>query len=212
MTAPYTLHGLWLSGPTYKVGLMLAMAGQKFDFEFVNLREGAGQKPDYKAKSRWGQVPCLTVNATGKNLTQSAAILGYLALATGKMAGANDDEKQQIREWLLWSADRLGPPIYRSRANALGFRKFDPATIEMYAGDGKAALKALDDHLGTNAWIVGTAPSIADIDAYGVVAYAPDGGFNLADTPHIQAWMKRFEALPGYGKAEVAVPKESRKA
>jgi glutathione S-transferase len=82
----------------------------------------------------------------------------------------------------------------------------------MYAGDGKVALKALDDHLSKDTWIVGAQPSIADIDAYGVVAYATDGGFNLGDTPHIQAWMKRFEALPGYGKPEVAVPKESRKA
>jgi glutathione S-transferase len=212
MSTPYTLHGIWLSGPTYKVGLMLAMTGQKFDFDFVNLREGAGQKPEFKAKSRWGQVPCLTVNASGKNLTQSAAILGYLALATGKMAGANDDENQQIREWMLWSADRLAPPIYRSRANALGFRKFDSATIEMYAGDGKTALKALDDHLSAHNWVVGAAPSIADIDAYGIVAYAPDGGFNLGDMPHIQAWMHRFEALPGFGKPEAIVPKETRKA
>ena len=96
MAAPYTLHGVWLSGPTYKVGLMLALTAQKFDYEFVNLREGGGQKPDYKAKSRWGQVPCLTVAATGKNLVQSAAILGYLAQATGKFAGA-------------------GPPIARRR-------------------------------------------------------------------------------------------------
>ena len=88
MAAPYKLHGVHLSGPTYKAGLMLSMTGQKFDYEFINLREGAGQKPEYKAKSRWGQVPCLTVAATGRNLVQSAAILGYLAQATGKFAGA----------------------------------------------------------------------------------------------------------------------------
>ena len=115
MAAPYKLHGVWLSGPTYKVGLMLSMTGQKFDYEFVNLREGGGQKPEYKAKSRWGQVPCLTVAATGKNLVQSAAILGYLAQATGKFAGANPDEQQEIREWMLWTADRAAPPIYRLR-------------------------------------------------------------------------------------------------
>lgn len=211
MPAPYTLHGLWLSGPSYKVGLMLSLIGQPFDFEAVNLREGAGQKPEYKAKSRWGQVPCLTVNATGKNLTQSAAILGYLAQASGKLAGANDDDKQHIREWMLWSADRLAPPVYRSRANARGFRTFDPATVAMYAADGKAALTALNEHLAKSPWIVGNAASIADVDAYGVVSYAPEGGFKLEDYPHIQAWAKRFEALPGFGKPEAVMPKESRK-
>ena len=163
MAAPYTLHGVWLSGPTYKAGLMLSLTGQKFDYEFVNLREGAGQKPDYKAKSRWGQVPCLTVAATAKNLCQSAAILGYLAQTTGKFAGANADEQQEIREWLLWSADRLAPPIYRNRAAAAGFRKSDPATTEMYATEGKVALKALNDHLDGRDWIVGSSTMPATV-------------------------------------------------
>ena len=212
MAAPYKLHGVFLSGPTYKVGLMLAMTGSKFDYDHIALRDGAGQKPEYKAKSRWGQVPCLTVAATGKNLVQSAAILGYLAQATGKFAGANADEQQEIREWMLWSADRLAPNIYRARGAKLGFVKFDPATIEVYMGGGKVALKALDDHLKGRNWIVGNAASIADIDAYGVAAYATEGGFNLGDYPNVQAWMTRFEGLPGYGKAEAILPKESKAA
>lgn len=212
MAAPYKLHGIWLSGPTYKVGLMLALTGQKFDYEHVNLREGAGQKPEYKAKSRWGQVPCLTVASTGRHLTQSAAILGYLAEATGKFAGASPDERQEIREWMLWSADRFGPPIYRSRAAKAGFRKMDPATVEMYTTEGNAALKAFDDHLKGRNWIVGSAASIADIDAYGVALYATDGGFSLAGYPNVEAWMKRVEGLPGFAKPEAALPKESRAA
>jgi glutathione S-transferase len=212
MKAPYKLHGVWLSGPTYKVGLMLAMTGQKFDYEFVNLREGAHQKPEYKAKNKFAVVPCLTVTASGKNLCQAAAILGYLAQATGQFAGASPDEQQDIREWMLWSYDRLVPPIYRSRAARAGFRKIDPATAEMYATEGRVALKLLDDNLKGRAWLVGHAPTIADIDVYGVVHYAAEGGFDLAEYPNVQAWMKRFEALPGYAKPEAVLPKESRAA
>ena len=212
MAAPYKLHGVWLSGPTYKAGLMLSMTGQKFDYEFINLREGGGKAPEYRAKSRWGQVPCLTVAATGKNLVQSAAILGFLALATGKFAGANADEQQEIREWMLWSADRLAPPVYRSRAAKLGLRAFDAATVEMYATDGKAALGALEDHLKGRNWAVGSAASIADIDLYGVLNYAEAGGFVMAGYPNIAGWMKRFEALPGFGKPEAILPKESKAA
>jgi glutathione S-transferase len=57
MVAPYKLYGVWLSGPTYKVGLMLSMTGQKFDYEYVNLREGAHQRPEYKAKNRFASSP-----------------------------------------------------------------------------------------------------------------------------------------------------------
>jgi glutathione S-transferase len=212
MVAPYILHGVWLSGPTYKVGLMLSLTGQKFDYEFVNLREGAHQKAEYKAKNRFGVVPCLTVTATGKNLCQAAAILGYLAQATGKFAGASADEQQDIREWMLWGYDRLVPPIYRLRAVKAGFRKFEPATIEMYTAEGKVALKLLDDHLKGRDWVVGKGATIADIDLYGVVHYAADGGFNLADYPNIQAWIKRIQALPGYGSPEAILPKETKAA
>jgi glutathione S-transferase len=212
MSAPYTLHGIWLSGPTYKVGLMLALTGQKFAYENINLREGAHMQPAYKAISRWGQVPCLTVTATGKNLTQSAAILGYLAQATGKFSGADAHEQQDIREWMLWSADRLGPPLYRCRAAKAGFRKMDAATVEMYGVEGNGALKTLETHLTAQHWLVGKGPTIADVDAYGVVSYAGDGGFDLAAYPHVQAWVTRFEALPGFGKPDAVLPKQSQSA
>src|SRR2546421_9366718 len=56
----FTLHGVWLSGPTYKVGLMLSLSGARFSYEHVNLREGAHKRPEYLAKNRFGQVPCLS--------------------------------------------------------------------------------------------------------------------------------------------------------
>ena len=157
-------------------------------------------------------MPCLTVTATGENLCQSAAILGYLAQATGKFAGSSPKDQQDIREWMLWESDRLAAPIYRMRALKAGFRKFDTATEEMYTADGKAALKMLNDHLAGKSWIVGSAATIADIDIYGVVSYAPDGGYALGEYPDIQAWMTRVEALPGFGKPEAVLPKESRAA
>jgi glutathione S-transferase len=212
MAAPYTLHGVWLSGPTYRVGLMLALSGLKFDYEFINLREGAHKKPEYLAKNRFGVVPCLTVNATGENLCQAASIIGYLSQTTGKFAGVSATDQREIREWLLWNYDRLVPPLYRSRAAKLGFRQMDAATVEMYANEGKMALKALDDHLKGRDWVVGKTASIADIDIYGVAFYATEGGFNLGDYPNVQAWMKRLEALPGYGAPDKILPKESKAA
>ena len=212
MAAPYKLHGIWLSGPTYKVGLMLALTQQKFDYEFINLREGAQQAPAYKAINKFAVVPTLTVRASGKHYAQAAAILGYLAQATGKFAGSSPDEQQDIREWMLWSYDRLVPAIYRMRAFKLGFRKMDEGTVTMYTADGNAALKFLDSHLTGKQWLVGNAASIADIDSYGVAYYAAEGGFDTAQYPNVKAWMGRIEALPGYGKPEAILPKESKAA
>src|SRR3954466_14229644 len=83
------LPGVFASGPTYKVGLMLALAGEPFDYVHVALREGEHKKPEYLAKQRFGQVPLLVDNSNGRHLCQSASILEYLADATERFGGAS---------------------------------------------------------------------------------------------------------------------------
>ena len=108
-----TLYGSPLSFPTYKVALMLSMAGQPFEFKFVNLRQGEHKQPDHIARNRYGQVPALVDD--GEALCQSNAILTYLADKLGKFSGPDAKAKQRDREWLAWEADQLLPGIARPR-------------------------------------------------------------------------------------------------
>jgi glutathione S-transferase len=212
LTARFTLHGACLSGPTYKVGLMLSLAGEPFDYVHINIREGEHKQPAYLAKQRFGQLPLLVDNFNGRDLCQSAAILEYLADTVGRFGGATLEERIQAREWMYWDFDRLAPAIYRSRSMKLGFRQGTPELVEFYKAEGEAGLKVLDAHLAGRAWIVGESPTIADIDVYGVVAYAAEGGFDLAAQPHVARWKARFEALPGYGAPGALLPQATRSA
>ncbi|HEX2727962.1 MAG TPA: glutathione S-transferase family protein, partial [Beijerinckiaceae bacterium] len=158
------------------------------------------------------QVPLLVDNENGRQLCQSASILEYLADRLGKFGGANLDERIRAREWMFWDFDRLAPHIYRPRAARAGFRQFDPAVITQHETEGKAALKVLDDHLAGRSWLVGDAPTIADVDVYGVIAYAPDGGYDLGAYPNLSAWKQRVEALPGFAVASRLLPQETKAA
>ncbi len=82
----------------------------------------------------------------------------------------------------------------------------------MYNTEGNVALKVLDDHLAGKEWLVGSGPTIADIDVYGVVDYAPAGGFDLGQYKNISAWMERMRGLKGFGGSGTLLPKESRAA
>lgn len=210
MPARFTLYGSFMSGSTYKVALMLSLAGQAFDYTHVNLREGEHKQPAYLAKQRYGQVPLLVDNANGRELCQSAAILEYLADTLGQFGGSTVEERIRAREWMYWDFDRLAAPIYRSRLIRLGIRQGGPEILEMYADDGNAALKVLDSHLAGRSWIVGDGPTIADIDIYGVLTYAAEGGFDLSAYANILDWMKRFEALPSFGQPQSLLPRETR--
>lgn len=210
MAKRFTLDGIFLSGPTYKVGLMLALCGEPFAFNLVNLRAGEHKKPAYLAKNRYGQIPTLEDAKSGMILCQSASILEYLAAELGKFGGTDKAEACQAREWMFWDFDRFAPPIYRMRAQRFGFRSFAQAQAEGLVAEGNAALKVLDDHLKGRDWLVGKGPTIADIDCYGVAHYAPQGGYDMSLYPNVVAWMKRVEALPGYGAPNVVIPQESR--
>ena len=131
--ARYELHGIWASGPTYKVGLMLALAGVSYDYVHVDLASGAQRQPEYLSKNRFGVVPCLTDKQTGEHLCQSAAILEHLADAAGKFQGADAAERRQAREWVLWGWDRLARGVYRPRAYKFGFWKASEEVEAHYA-------------------------------------------------------------------------------
>ncbi|SCX85616.1 glutathione S-transferase [Microvirga guangxiensis] len=201
-----------LSGPTYRVALMLALAGEPFDYVHVNMMQGEHKQPAYLSKQRYGQVPLLIDRNNGRHLCQSAAILEYLSDTLGKFGGATLDERFQAREWMYWDFDRLASNVYRARAIRLGIRPAAPEVLEFSMAGGNAALKVLEEHLAGRDWLVGEGVSIADIDIYGVVALAEEGGFDLGAYPHVLAWMKRMEALPHFASRTALLPMESRVA
>ncbi len=196
------------SGPSYRVGLALALMSEPFVFEIVDLPNGGGQNPEYKTKSRFGQVPC--VQDGNDTIIQSSAILEYLAEKTGKFGGKTAMERAHINEWMFWDFDRLCPGLFRSRAFKLGFRKADPAVVEAFKQEGEAGLAALESHLKGREWLALGRSTIADISVYAGIHYAADGGFDLSRFPAISAWKGRLEALPGYGKPADVIPAASR--
>jgi len=212
MAARFTLHGIWASGPTYKIGLYLALAGEPFDYVHVDLRAGEHRRPDFLARQRYGQVPLLVDASNGRHLAQSAAILEYLADVTGRFGGANLDERIAAREWMYWDFDRLARGIYRPRGARAGFMPLAPEVLEHYLGEGRAALGILDAHLAGRDFLVGEGVTIADIDIYGVVAYADQAGHDLSGLPNVTAWMGRIAAMPGHAGPADLLPQASRAA
>jgi len=106
----FTLYGSPHSLPTYKVALMLRMSGEAFSFRYVSFQKGMHKTPEFRALSRWGQVPVLVDGARAH--CQSGAIVEHLADVLGRFQGPDAESRQAVREWLYWDADTLYPPIY----------------------------------------------------------------------------------------------------
>src|SRR5437764_3337986 len=169
MNGDFTLHGSPHSLPTYRVALMLRLCRIGFDFRYVSFQRGMHLTPEFRALSRWGQVPVLQHD--GRVLVQSAAILEYLCETLGRFGAGDAAARQPVREWLFWDADRLMPPLYHWYGIELGRQNllplsFDPVLVAEFDRKGAAALDLLDAHLARRGFLVGAEPTIADICSY----------------------------------------------
>jgi glutathione S-transferase len=197
----FVLHGSPHSLPTYRVALMLRLCRIGFSFRYVSFQRRMHLTPEFRALSRWGQVPVLEHG--GRVLVQSAAILEYLSETIGCFDAADADARRHIREWLFWDADRLTPPLYGWYSVELGRRNllplsFAPAIVKEFDHKGAAALGVLDGHLSGHRFLIGDAATIADICCYAAIAFAKLSGKDLAAWPKIVAWAGCIEALPGF--------------
>ncbi len=201
MSERFTLYGSPHSQFTYKVALMLRLCGAGFTFRYVSFQKQMHLTPEFHVLSRWRQVPVLTDGP--RILVQSGAILEYLADAFGKFRGQDALERQQIREWLYWNADRMGPPVYGCYGVVLGRRNLLPiATDPVLAADhrkhAEAALAVLHSNLAPREFLVAPSPTIADICCYGETAFAQLCDFDLERWPNVAAWARRLATLPGF--------------
>jgi glutathione S-transferase len=199
-------YGHYLSVPSCKVGLMLSMAAIPYAYHHVDIMSGAHKKPDYAAVNRFAQVPAIVHG--GQTICQSDVILIYLAESFGKLDGADAAERIRAREWLSWASDRLWN-ITRARSQ-LKFQNGNPAVIEQLQNASRAALGVLDSHLQGGGFIVGAAPTIADVSCFDIAAFAGDADIDISEWPAITAWQARMLALEGCREIETLLPREDR--
>lgn len=205
----YTLHGMWPSGPAYKVGLMLKLTGTPHNYQHVNLQEGEHRGEAYLVKNRFGKVPAMEDHEAGLCLVESSNILDYLADETGQFGGKDRAERLQAREWQSWAAGTLANGIYRTRAAKFGFFTFPDEVAAANEQAGLDGLKALDGHLEGKEWLVGDGATIADIDLYAIAGYAGQARMDISEYANIARWMKNVEGLDGFMSIDDGLPKES---
>jgi len=206
MDERFTLYGSFTSSSTYKPMLYLALARLPFSFRTVNLKNGVQKTADYLAVNRYGQVPAL--RHRGLTIVQSNVILDYLARTSGHFEPEGEQERWRAREWLSWEADAI-TNIAKVRHFAR-FRTVDPAVSAWFREGAEAALAFLNKSLAGSDWLVGDTCSIADIGCWGRMVFMAEGGFDIADWPHVAAWSRRLQSMPGFALPYDLIPKKDR--
>lgn len=198
--ADYRLHCFAQSGHSYKAALMLNLCGADWEPVFVDFFNGEARSEKFRELNPMGECPVLETPDIGV-LTQSGVMLEYLATKFGKFQPANERDRLEVLRWVIWENQKLngmmGP--WRFMLQFAPEKIRNEAVTAFLKGRTMAAIAVLESHLAGRDWIVGDAPTTADVACAGYIFY-PAEEYDFGDTamPNITAWKERVAALPGW--------------
>jgi glutathione S-transferase len=206
----YRLHCFAQSGNTFKVAFMLRALGVPYESVFVDYIKGATREAAWRdGVNEMGEVPVLEDGR--RRLTQSGAILTYLAAKHGRFGGATEDDKLEVLRWLLFDNHKFTSYFGSYRfAKSFGPAPPDAAVMAWLKGRIDACYGVVDKHLRSRDFLVGAAPTIADFSLSGYLFYPKnESGYDLPKQfPSIAAWVERLKTVPGWADPYDVLPGE----
>ncbi|MGA0545411.1 glutathione S-transferase family protein [Brevundimonas sp. VNH65] len=192
-----TVFGDIRSGNCLKVKWLLDRLGRDHQWVETDIMSGASRTPEFLAINPAGQTPTVVLE-DGRPLAQSNAILLYFAEGT-PFIPTDAYARARMMEWLFWEQYSHEPYVAVARFQRLYLGKsaeeIEPRLMER----GRAALERLEDALAGRDWLVGDAPTVADLALVAYTRAAHEGGFDLTPLPNLRAWIQRVEAAFAIG-------------
>lgn len=182
------------SANSYRVRLLLALLRVEHDVQKVDLLTRAQHDPEFLALNPLGQVPVLVED--GEVISDSHVIILHLAERHGSAyLPADPAERRAVLQWLFFDANELHNGIGLARNFfAFGVGRDGEGPRER----GVRGLRLLDNALGPSDWLVGGAPTLADIACYPLTTVVKQAGIDPAPFENVARWQGRIEALDGY--------------
>ena len=185
------IYGDSISGNCLKVKWVADRLGLSYDWIETDIMVGASRTADFLALNPAGQVPAVILD-DGRPLAQSNAIILYLAEGSD-LIPADAYDRARMLEWMFWEQYSHEPYVavarFQVRYQGKPVADLEPRIVER----GRAALQRLEDGLADSPFLVGTAPSLADVALVAYTRVAHEGGFDLAKYPRVRAWVARVE-------------------
>ncbi len=205
MAEALTLHEDPRSGNCYKIKLTAALLGLPLATRAYDIMQGETRTPEFLATvNANGRIPVLQIgNGTAARfLPESNAACWYLAHGSALIPADRFAQADMLR-WMFFEQSNHEPNVATLRfwlrfVGEANLSQQQRAQVMAKRIAGCAALDLMNRHLATSAFLSGPAVTLADMALFPYTHVAEEGGFGLGDYPHITAWIKRVQALPGF--------------
>jgi glutathione S-transferase len=194
-----TLYDYLPSGNGYKCRLVMKALHIPYRLVELDIVAGASRTPEYLAINPNGKIPALVIAGQG-TIVESHAIISWLA--DGSTLVPEDRYQRALMwQWLCFEQYQLEPGVATLRFWLHSLGQTPQQLGERYQERwerGAAALALLEKGLTGRGWLVGDAPTLADIGLFAYTHVAGDAGHELAGYSAISAWIAKFQGLPWY--------------
>jgi glutathione S-transferase len=187
-----------------KVPIALEEMALDYTLHSIDIRTGGQKDPVFRALNPNAKVPVLVDHDADGGplvLSESAAILIYLAEKTGKLLPASGAPRARVFEQLFFHGTAMGPAF----GNAAHFLKFAPEripyAIERFSAEANRVMGVLDALLAKQKFVAGDDLSIADIADFGWLWQRGFAGVDFDATPNVGRWYAELEGRPAFQTA-----------
>ncbi len=197
-TKPIDLH-FWPTPNGWKITIMLEELGVPYTIHPVNIGKGDQFKPEFLAISPNNRMPAI-VDPEGPggqpiSVFESGAILQYLGRKFGKLYPSDERARVAVEEWLFWQMGGLGPMAGQTHHFRNYAQEKIPYAIDRYVNEVHRLYGVMNKRLADRDYLAGDY-SIADIACIGWARGWEKQGQDIAEFPHLKAWLDRMLARP----------------
>ncbi len=185
-----------------KLRIYVAEKQLAIPFEVVDIVSGQNRTPEFLRRNPLGGLPVLELD-DGTHLTESLAIIEYLEelhpdppmIGTTPLARARTREIERICE--LGVLNSIAQIFQNTHPFMAGRVKQSADAADNARARLAATLKVVNDRIGTNPFVAGERPTIADCTLCAALDFADFAGVAIdPGLAHVARWRAAFQQRP----------------
>jgi GST-like protein len=191
-----------------KALIALEELGVPYALHGVNVRQGEQKTPTFLARNPNGKVPVLTEDVRWEgefNLSESAAILVYLAEKYGQLLPPSGLERARVFEQLFFHASGLSPAFGQSGYFQKLAPEVLPLAIKRFHEEAQRVASLLDGVLAERQYAAGNSYTIADIAHFGWFWRRGFANIDFDGRPHLARWYDAVVNRPAVARSIRAI-------
>ena len=192
----------------YKVSIALEELCLEYAVRHLNFEKNEQKTKEFLSLNPNGRIPVIVDHSSNDFvLSESGAILIYLAEKSGRLIPENEYLRFEVLQWVMFQMSAVGPMM----GQAMFFQRIaapkgivDDYAIDRYVKESRRLLEIIDHRLSDREYIC-DAFSIADIAIFPWARAHRWGNIDVSDLVHISRWFELMEAKDSVQKG-IRVP------